>query len=282
VNGQFAIGFFVWDADDKQQFKKINADVYNHQGNYIGRKSISSYDNVDVFSKWVNTFKVKSGLRLGWLEGTTRNDFQHNSIIFIMNDKEQMVISRGMTIYDKNLIDCCIGFAVRKCFKSDWLNNRDQFLYPSNEYKTDKVFQTDCLVYTLFHDKNCMRSNGNENHWIPFMERDIAAKDNFKSTFMSEFVKKWKLSKEAKAVFEAGKALWTYYHEKIRKLRNVYVDASLYEIREFFKGRDENGRMKTKSDDMKFNTLDAALRSALNKLAEKIQHKVYEYGFLKK
>jgi hypothetical protein len=41
------------------------------------------------------------------------------------------------------------------------------------------------------------------------------------------------------------------------------------------------GRMKTKFDDKQFNVLDAALRSALKKLAEKIQPKVYEYGFLK-
>jgi hypothetical protein len=282
VNGQFAIGFFVWDTEDKRKFKKINADIYSHQGNYIGIKPICSYDNVEVFSKWVNTFKIKSGLRLGWLEGTTRNDFQHNSIIFILNDKEQMVISRGMTIFDKNLVNCCVCFAVRKCFKSDWLNNRDQFLYPSDEYKSDKEFQTDCLIYTLFHDKNCMRSYGNENHWIPFSERDVAAKDNFKSTFMSDFLKKRKLSKEAQAVFDAGKALWMYYHERIRKLRTPPVDASLYEIREYFKGRDAQGRMRTKAEDEKFNELDKALRLALKKLAENIQPKVYEYGFLRK
>jgi hypothetical protein len=98
---------------------------------------------------------------------------------------------------------------------------------------------------------------------------------------MSDFVKKRKMSKEAKAVFEAGKAMWAYYHEKIRKLRTPPVNASLYEIREFFKGRNEEGRMKTKSDDKQFNILDAKLRSTLKKLAEKIQPKVYEYGFLK-
>ncbi|MDR0327934.1 MAG: hypothetical protein LBI05_06530 [Planctomycetaceae bacterium] len=90
------------------------------------------------------------------------------------------------------------------------------------------------------------------------------------------------MSKEAKAVFDAGKALWTYYHEMIRKLRTPPVDASLYEIREFFKGRNKLGKMNTKSSDDKFSKLDATLRSALKKLAEKIQPKVYEYGFLRK
>ncbi|MDR0327304.1 MAG: hypothetical protein LBI05_03300 [Planctomycetaceae bacterium] len=46
------------------------------------------------------------------------------------------------------------------------------------------------LIFTLFHDKNCLCSYGNENHWIPFAAQDVSAKDNFKSTFMSGFLKK--------------------------------------------------------------------------------------------
>ncbi|MDR0869790.1 MAG: hypothetical protein LBN39_03275, partial [Planctomycetaceae bacterium] len=57
-------------------------------------------------------------------------------------------------------------------------------------------------------------------------------------------------------------------------------DASLYEIREYFKERNENGRLNTKSADEKFNKLDKALREAVKQLAEEIQPKVYEYGFL--
>ena len=107
--------------------------------------------------------------------------------------------------------------------------------------------------------------------------------DNFKSTFMSDFLKKHKkMSDEAKSVFEAGKNLWKYYHKTIQNAKRVSVNASLYEIREYFKGRDEKGRMKSKATDERFNELDAALRSSLKKLAEKIQPKVYEYGFLKK
>ena len=133
----------------------------------------------------------------------------------------------------------------------------------------------------MFHEKNKIISKDGVNHWIPFTGREVKAKDNFRSTFMSDFLKKRKLSKEAKAVFEAGKELWKYYHERIWKLRTPPIDASLYEIREFFKGRDESGRMKAKSKDDQFNKLDANLRSALKKLAEKIQPKVYEYGFLR-
>jgi hypothetical protein len=111
----------------------------------------------------------------------------------------------------------------------------------------------------------------------------VDAKDNFQSTFISDFLqKRKKMSKEAKAVFDAGKALWKYYQEAIKDARRALVDASLYEIREYFKGRDEKGRMKAKATDERFNELDSALREALKKLAVKIQPKVYKYGFLKK
>ena len=89
------------------------------------------------------------------------------------------------------------------------------------------------------------------------------------------------MSKEAKAVYIAGKALWQYYHEAIQLDDKAVVDASLYEIREYFKGRNEKGKMKTKSTDERFNGLDSELRASLNLLAIKIQPKVFEYGFLR-
>jgi hypothetical protein len=206
--------------------------------------------------------------------------FQNQGYVWI-DLKEQITHCLHLPLHSKNLIEGTIYYAVRHCIRADWLNNRDQFLYPNDGYKKDKPFQNDCLIYTLFHHQNRIRSKDGVNHWIPFTAREINAKDNFKSSFMSDFLINRKMSKEAKAVFEAGKAMWTYYHEKIRKLRSPSVNASLYEIREFFKGRNEEGRMKTKSDDKQFNMLDVKLRSTLKNLAEKIQPKVYEYGFLK-
>ncbi|MDR0328169.1 MAG: hypothetical protein LBI05_07740, partial [Planctomycetaceae bacterium] len=60
------------------------------------------------------------------------------------------------------------------------------------------------------------------------------------------------------------------------------VNASLYDIREHFQGRNEAGKMNNKSEDDTYNGLIANLRSALKTLAEKIEPKVYEYGFLKR
>lgn len=59
------------------------------------------------------------------------------------------------------------------------------------------------------------------------------------------------------------------------------VNASMYDIREYFQGRNDKGKMNNKSDDETYMALITALRDKLKLLAKKIEPKVYEYGFLK-
>ena len=55
----------------------------------------------------------------------------------------------------------------------------------------------------------------------------------------------------------------------------------MYDIKEYFKGRNEKGNMNQKSTDPEFNRLDKELTEKLKLLAQKIEPKVYEYEFLK-
>jgi len=300
VKGQFPIGFFIWDTAIKEEFRSIKADVYGNNYNFIGIKTLYSYQEEIYFSAWVNSIKLKSGFAIGWLEGTTRNSFQHNSIIFIINHKDQMSVPRGMSIFAENLIECGICFTIRKAIPATWLNDRDQFLYPNDGWKNDKEFQNDCLAYTLFN--NNIQCQYGTNHWIPFTEQEVNAKEKFESNFMTEFMKgkikpedekpnifsaleepkvhyvtPLKFSPEATAVFEAGRELWRYYHS----FDAIMANASLYDIREFFQGRNDKGRMNSRSGDEIYTNLISTLREKLDLLARKITPKVYEYGFLK-
>ena len=65
------------------------------------------------------------------------------------------------------------------------------------------------------------------------------------------------------------------------ELGNYNVNASFYDIREHFQGRDAKGRMKSTSDDERYNKLIADLRLEMKFLAKQIEPKIYEYGFLK-
>ena len=237
-------------------------------------------------------------------------------------------------------------FSVRHCIPASWLNDRDQFLYPNDGWQKDKEFQTNCLIFTLFHGQNristryadassAKRADGASanpvNHWIPFTREQVGCRKTFKSTFMSDYLAhhdfattnqqkesdlfdsqqgsiphelsqmNHKLSKneihensceihgnsckgilqfmspEAQAVYDAGLALWRYYHSQ----PNALADASYYDIRLHFQGTNDRGTMNAKSDDATYTALITDLREKMKLLAKCIEPKVYLYGFLK-
>ena len=90
------------------------------------------------------------------------------------------------------------------------------------------------------------------------------------------------LSPAARAVLDAGRELWRYYHAQ----PGANPNASYYDIRRHFQGMKKTAsgkeQMNATSDDVKYNNLLAALKSAMKKLAKQIEPKVYAYGFLKK
>lgn len=298
VKGDFPIGFFIWDTKIKSVFSNFEAEVYNNDGNWVKSKNIYSYDNQKGrINDWLRNHKTNESLFKGVLMADAP-DFQNNNYIALIDN-----IGKRHGIYflinETNLIPAIIYYSVRHCFQSTWLNDRDQFLYPNDGWKTDQEFQNNCLAFTLFHSQNKITSSEGTNHWIPFTEYEVNAQAKFESHFMTDFIKgkigpeasgytlfeqgktqerkPLHFSEEATAVFDAGRELWKYYHAQM----NVNVNASLYDIRAYFQGRNLQGRMNSKSDDVNYMALINELRSKLSILAEKIQPKVFEYGFLK-
>jgi len=307
VKGKFPIGFKIWNTSIKEKFNDIYTDVYIADGTLYGQKLISCDDiNQVYFSKWVTNNKEEKKKSIAWLEGITRNDFQgKNKICLLTCQSPNNSQPRGIYVGINNISISIVGFAVRHCIEATWLNDRDQFLYPNDGWKYDKDFQSDCLAYTLFHGQNRISSEYGINHWIPFTEQQVNAPDNFQSHFMSDFIagrlkpttadtlfgaeesliptEPIQFTPAAQAVMEAGRKLWEYYlHKKDKELyaEPVNVNASFYDIRAYFQGF-ENGKMRNKSDDEKYNELLRDLRTYQKVLAKQIEKKVYLYGFLK-
>ncbi|MDR2554762.1 MAG: hypothetical protein LBC64_04970 [Fibromonadaceae bacterium] len=309
VSGQFPIGFFIWDTSKKEKFKEIMTDVFSKIGEHKNKKRIFCYDNEKFINDWVKTFRNSKADSIATIIGVG-NDFQNQRLVRFGEPYMKVPAdNHNWQITKNNLIESCIYFAVRKIIPATWLNDRDQFLYPNDGWETDLEFQNDCLVYTLFN--NNISSKYGINHWIPFIEWDVGAHDKFDSHFMTDFIAgkidlvaaepslfynagagtggggtgkieprkktKLKFSEIAKNVFKAGKELWKYYHAQPK----CNVNASLYDIREHFQGRNAQGKMNNKSDDEQYNELIGDLREKLKILAKKIEPKVYEYGFLK-
>ena len=290
VQGRFPIGFLIWDTEKQEKYEQITANVYleiGKQAIFDGQKTIHCYDGNRLINEWIiSTRNRGTEKKIGFIS-CLGNDFQQNSVVFIINAKSQMASPRGSWITDKNLMEVSVYFAVRKVIPADWLNDRDQFLYPNDGWKTDEEFQNDCLAYTLFN--NNIQSKYGVNYWIPFTEDEVNSHDKFDSNFMTDFITGknrhetrlasmiLKFSPAALTVFNAGRELWRYYHIQSGCNRN----ASIYDIREYFQGRNDRNKMNNKSDNATYNELIANLRLASKNLAKKIEPKVYEYGFLK-
>lgn len=293
VKGNFPIGFKIWNTAISEIFKDTITNIFDEQGILLGQKSLYVVDKDRFINKWITKFKVKEDF-IGFLAGTNGNDFQQNGIVYIINKKEQMANPRGMWINKDNLIQTSIYFAVRKSISSTWMNDRDQFIYPNNNWLSDTEFQNNCLTFAIF--RNIIKTEFGTNHWIPFSENEVNSREKFESNFMYKFIngklqqkidlynqdgnaknEKLEFSFEATEVFDAGRELWKYYHTQ----PSCNVNASLYDIREHFQGRNEKGKMNNKSDDETYMKLITDLRNKLKILAQKIEPKVYEYEFLK-
>lgn len=300
VKGQFPIGFFIWNTGKKEKFDHIKADIYDKNQNFIGTKNIWAFDDMKFINDWVKTFRKTNSSSLATIIGVG-SDFQNQRLVRFGEPYMKVPASNHnwQTTKD-NLIETSIYYTVRHIIDADWLNDRDQFLFPNERWKTDLKFQNDCLTYTLF--TNNISSSFGVNNWIPFEEKEVDANEKFASNFMTDFIngklkpeqtdnllfsenskigvydyQARQFSEESKAVFNAGRELWKYFHSQ----NNINVNASLYDIREYFQGRNDRGRMNSRSTDEKYTELIRNLRQELNNLADQIIPKIYDYEFLK-
>lgn len=293
VKGKFPIGFTIWNTAIKSKIDIISTDIYDKNGNYSGVKNF--YGSLPKsINKWFVKYQSDTDKYIGLLSNYPP-DFQNQARVFIKIN--QMARGGAIKIINQNLIPISIYLSVRHCINSNWLNDRDQFLYPNNGWQKDTEFQNNCLTFTLFHGQNRISNSEGANHWIPFTEQEVNAQNVFESHFMTDFINgkikienekdlfgnvtnqtlKREFLEEASAVFDAGRELWKHYHSQ----PNVNVNASFYDIREYFQGRNDIGRMNSKSDDSIYMELIGELRNKLNFLADKIKPKIYEYEFLK-
>jgi hypothetical protein len=292
VAGKFPIAFKVWNTKVKEKFKNVCADVYLDKASFAGTKNIYSYDEaLGLINHWIKKHSHKSdNLKIGELS-VARNDMQNKGLCWISHKAD-----RPLNITANTLIVDSIFLTVQSSIKATWLNDRDQFLYPNDKYESDEDFKNDCFTYSLFDGQNKISIKDDANHWIPFTEKEVNAREKFASNFMTQFINgKLKVeggsdllgqqaqrttpltfSPAATAVFDAGRALWQYYHQQ----PSCNVNAALYDIREHFQGRNAAGKMNNKSLDVTYTQLIGELRAKLKLLAQQIEPKVYEHGFL--
>ncbi|GAA9463252.1 hypothetical protein BTM444_04900 [Helicobacter pylori] len=305
VKGQFPIGFLVWDTATLplKPTNAINLEVFDSLGGFLGYKTIVN-ENVKNIHMWLKQKeKIENMEILGYID-TPTPDFQGSPSIAIINNKNS---SKRHSVYfaitGSNILFGSVFFSIRHCIKATWQNDRDQFYAPYDDaFQDDSEFKGNCLVFMLFHTQNRITTTQGTNHFIPFSEDEVNAKERYSSHVLLDFLKgkikeegvnlflndtkenkPLEFSQSTLKVFDAGREIYRYYHTQDFTNRPYNANASLYDIKEFFQGRNMQGKLNSpaKAKDEYYKQLYANLQDALKDLAKEIQPKVYEYGFLR-
>ncbi|GAA7835119.1 hypothetical protein HpMS158_14350 [Helicobacter pylori] len=271
----------------------------------MGYKNIVN-ENVKNIHMWLKQKeKIENMKILGYID-TPTPDFQGSPSVAIVNNKNS---SKRHSVYfaitGSNILFGSVFFSIRHCIKATWQNDRDQFYAPYDDaFQDDSGFKSNCLIFMLFHTQNRITTTQGTNHFIPFSEDEVESKERYFSHALLEFLKgeikepkksdslflndkkenkPLKFSPSASRVFDAGREIYRYYHTQKFTNPPHNANASLYDIKAFFQGRNAQGKLNppVKAKDTYYKQLYANLQDALKDLAKEIQPKVYEYGFLR-
>ncbi|MDQ2720224.1 MAG: hypothetical protein M3Z26_10775 [Bacteroidota bacterium] len=312
LTGKFPIGFLIWQtnqtATNKNRIAEISVDVLNKKVEPIGEKLFYNVSKHSFLNVWLprtkanklNVLPLKNAVSPAstkasistWADDALAymycggNDFQHA-------EQQTSIYSsvyrggHGYYVTPKNLWQIAIIFSVRRLIAPNWLNDRDQFLQPTQPLSEE--FKNDCLIWMLFNrtqrtaSANDLEWNGKQwsivNHFIPYTEEEVNAPDRFESDFMVQYLAGKELSKEAQQVLAEGKKLWQAYfeHTDIRTVRDELklnrADVGWYQIRKALQARNSSSDYLPVS----FKPFEDAYKA----LTEKLQPMVYELGFLR-
>ncbi|UVO54055.1 hypothetical protein [Sphingomonas sp. SUN039] len=304
LKGDFPIGFLIWDTSLHEPIGEIEAVALDRNGELVGEKMFANIGNERLLATWVHrpatnrqpALPLKGAVDPATAKGDVRGTRWSDDAIAWFNcagnDLQQaakltMMLSsgfgsgRGYFVNAENLGQAAIVFSVRRLIKPTWLNDRDQFLQPSEPLTDD--FKSDCLVWMLFNGSNLtagadgLRWNDRDwslvNHFIPFTEGEVGVQGRFESDFMVRYMAGIAFSPEAQAVLDAGRVIWTRFHatQFPHRIRDEFKlgrpDAGWYQIRRSLKAHE------VVTD---FDPFDAAYAA----LTAKLRPMVYELGFL--
>lgn len=305
LEGDFPIGFLIWDTRVKVSITELEVGVVDRRGMFVGEKRYVARPTSSLLNVWIartparggpalplsNALNVSKNPRpkrehpesLGYLYASN-NDLQHSAL-------ETLITSSiytggnggGVYILRENLWQVAIVFAVRRLIKPTWLNDRDQFLQPTQPLSD--AFKSDCLVWMLFNGSNLtagadgLQWNGQNwsltNHFIPFTEAEIGAVGRFKSDFMARYMSTMAFTPEALAVLEAGRVLFRRFHaiQFPRKLKDEFKlgrpDVGWYQVRRALEAYSD-----TELTDF------APFKASYAALSGKLRPMVFSLGFL--
>lgn len=322
VKASWGINFAIWssgESSDKENFIHDIKDICDKGViKVIERKNIYNLDNSNSCSNWIKNPKgneekksitLKSALNLG----TKSSMVDVNNLGFLINDSNNVYANtqgvylisskitrhiKTTTILPSNFTDCMSLFTARKVIKSNWINQKDEYLVPNKEHPLYKEFELDSIIYSIFNTSSNQASLRNvlfDNEYFDitnnlfFMSKNDVEKlanhynneeilNDIKKfgddRFLYNYIKDKKLSKESQEVLDKAIELVEKsfkYRDLVDKQNSQYNlntwDAGWYQIKLILKEY-------LKKELEEFNKIYSSLENKLENL-------VYELGFLK-
>jgi len=316
VKAPFPIGFLIWNLFSKIKLEnqEIIVDILDDCGDKIGKKEILTTERTNFLNKWIKREKttqifpsVSSSYNVKESGADLRNRITDNFLGSLMckgndfaNQKYVALLSMpyasagALSITPSNFEQAMIIHAVRKVTTKTWINDRDQYYIPSVNPSDEFIF--DCIIWSLFSNSNETVSVNNisylkktyivKNHFFPFIKtkienwisNDVDAtmqmnndSDRYTALYIHQNISK--LSIESQELLERGEEAYKYFYKNRNNLNLVKYkattwDAGWWQIRNLIFDAGNNIGLKNN------------IYSSLNKLAKKINDKVYEYEIL--
>jgi len=205
TNGEFPVGFLVWNLASSQQLadQEIILDVFNTAVEKYKSKKITIKPSNQLINEWFtrprnsknnkmpplsNAITIKADnedrrdrARPDFLASimSKGSDFENVGYTAILSSPNAS--AGAFTVNDEIFEKSMVLHSVKRLPKHTWLNDRDNFFTPAGELPEE--FVVDCVVWGLFNESNETSSlrnveyEGNfyniRNHFFPFSKRLI-------------------------------------------------------------------------------------------------------------
>lgn len=205
-----------------------------------------------------------------------------------LNDRDQFLFPNDGWKNDVEFqTDCLVYTLFNNNIQSNFGTNH-WIPFTEDEVGAQEAFNSHFMSDFLYGETDAVDMGTAKAKVVP-IEQDMfaaeplaAAKIQAPAADEKDFIPSEHLTPEAKAVMDAGRELWRYYHRQ----PGANPNASLYDIRLHFQGfkttKTGKVQMNTDSNDGHYTELITELRKTLKALAKSIEPKVYQYGFLLK
>ena len=137
--------------------------LYNTQGKITGSdwaceclKKMKIYDYPNLSSGLVVSEKLTKGR---WCDNALGFMYNNCNNVYASAQKVALFSSAfssgmGVQLVKENFTRCTALFTARKLIEGNWVNDKDEYLAPNEDHPDYKRFESDSIVYSLFHNSS--------------------------------------------------------------------------------------------------------------------------------